>query len=288
MQHIEEAGRPFGRQRLHAAALQPARAEIIAEIERQTDALARRSVVKGLMNIQFAVKDGEVYLIEVNPRASRTVPFVAKAIGAPVAKIAARVMAGEKLADLPAVPRAMLDYIAVKEAVFPLGALPRRRSGAQPRDEVDRRSHGDRPRFRDRVRQGAARRGRRRCRKAARCSSRSRTATSRMILPARAYARRAWLHASSRPAAPQRYLADAGLAGRARQQGRARPAAYRRPDQGRRHRPDLQHHRGLAVAARNPQSIRGSALSAEGSLLHHRRGQRGSGRERSPPCAARA
>ncbi|NWM20038.1 ATP-grasp domain-containing protein, partial [Escherichia coli] len=73
-------------------------AEIIAEIERQTEALARALKVKGLMNIQFAVKDGEVYLIEVNPRASRTVPFVAKAIGIPVAKIASRVMAGEMLA----------------------------------------------------------------------------------------------------------------------------------------------------------------------------------------------
>ncbi|MDE8431636.1 hypothetical protein PCJ44_29030, partial [Klebsiella pneumoniae] len=76
---------------------------IIAEIERQTVALAKALSVVGLMNIQFAVKDGLVYLIEVNPRASRTVPFVAKAIGAPTAKIAARVMAGEKLADLPKV-----------------------------------------------------------------------------------------------------------------------------------------------------------------------------------------
>ena len=74
-------------------------AEIIAEIERQTVALAHALSVVGLMNIQFAVKDGLVYLIEVNPRASRTVPFVAKAIGAPIAKIAARVMAGEKLVN---------------------------------------------------------------------------------------------------------------------------------------------------------------------------------------------
>jgi carbamoyl-phosphate synthase large subunit len=74
--------------------------------------------VKGLMNIQFAVKDGEVYLIEVNPRASRTVPFVAKALGQPVAKIAARVMAGEKLSTFPPFRRD-LPYVAVKEAVFP-------------------------------------------------------------------------------------------------------------------------------------------------------------------------
>jgi carbamoyl-phosphate synthase large subunit len=75
------------------------------------------------MNIQFAVKDGAVYLIEVNPRASRTVPFVAKAIGAPIAKIAARVMAGEKLRDLPQIDR-RIDYFAVKEAVFPFNRFP--------------------------------------------------------------------------------------------------------------------------------------------------------------------
>ena len=88
---------PFRRQRLLAAALL-AGADVVAEIERQTSALARALDVVGLMNVQFAVKDGEVYVLEVNPRASRTVPFVAKATGVPIAKIAARVMAGEKLA----------------------------------------------------------------------------------------------------------------------------------------------------------------------------------------------
>jgi carbamoyl-phosphate synthase large subunit len=75
------------------------------------------------MNIQFAVKDGLVYLIEVNPRASRTVPFVAKAIGAPIAKIASLVMAGQKLKDLPKIDLA-IDHIAVKEAVFPWARFP--------------------------------------------------------------------------------------------------------------------------------------------------------------------
>lgn len=122
LQHIEEAGVHSGDS---ACSIPPYSlpAEIIAEIERQTDALARALMVKGLMNIQFAVKDGEVYLIEVNPRASRTVPFVAKAIGIPVAKIASRVMAGEKLADLPVIDR-NIDYIAVKEAVFPFNKFP--------------------------------------------------------------------------------------------------------------------------------------------------------------------
>ncbi|HZU63339.1 MAG TPA: carbamoyl-phosphate synthase large subunit [Novosphingobium sp.] len=122
MQHIEEAGIHSGDS---ACTLPPYSlgADIIAEMERQARALALALGVKGLMNIQFAVKEGEVYLIEVNPRASRTVPFVAKAIGQPVAKIASRVMAGEKLASFPPFKRD-LPYMAVKEAVFPFARFP--------------------------------------------------------------------------------------------------------------------------------------------------------------------
>jgi carbamoyl-phosphate synthase large subunit len=122
MQHIEEAGVHSGDS---AATLPPYSLpdEIVAEMERQAEALAMALGVVGLMNVQFAVKDGEVYLIEVNPRASRTVPFVAKAIGVPIAKIAARVMAGEKLAGLPPVDW-RIDYMTVKEAVFPFARFP--------------------------------------------------------------------------------------------------------------------------------------------------------------------
>ncbi|WP_395635833.1 carbamoyl-phosphate synthase large subunit [Sphingorhabdus sp.] len=122
LQHIEEAGVHSGDS---ACTIPPYSLpnDIIAEIRRQTELLAVNLHVRGLMNIQFAVKDGEVYLIEVNPRASRTVPFVAKAIGAPIAKIAARVMAGEKLKDLPPI-NLEIDYIAVKEAVFPFDRFP--------------------------------------------------------------------------------------------------------------------------------------------------------------------
>ncbi|MDH4398326.1 carbamoyl-phosphate synthase large subunit [Sphingorhabdus sp.] len=122
LQHIEEAGVHSGDS---ACTIPPysLQADIIAEIRRQTELLAVNLHVRGLMNIQFAVKDNEVYLIEVNPRASRTVPFVAKAIGAPIAKIAARVMAGEKLKDLPPI-NLNIDYIAVKEAVFPFDRFP--------------------------------------------------------------------------------------------------------------------------------------------------------------------
>ncbi|WP_088310014.1 carbamoyl-phosphate synthase large subunit [Novosphingobium sp. B 225] len=122
MQHIEEAGIHSGDS---ACTLPPYSLDqsIIDEMERQAEALALALGVKGLMNIQFAVKGEDVYLIEVNPRASRTVPFVAKAIGQPVAKIAARVMAGEKLSTFPPFKR-KFDYMAVKEAVFPFARFP--------------------------------------------------------------------------------------------------------------------------------------------------------------------
>jgi carbamoyl-phosphate synthase large subunit len=122
LQHIEEAGVHSGDS---ACSIPPysLSKEVIGEIERQTRELALALKVKGLMNVQYAVKEDEVYLIEVNPRASRTVPFVAKAIGRPVAKIAARVMAGEPLTSLGAVGR-VLDYVAVKESVFPFARFP--------------------------------------------------------------------------------------------------------------------------------------------------------------------
>nr|WP_295660168.1 carbamoyl-phosphate synthase large subunit [Polymorphobacter sp.] len=122
LQHIEEAGVHSGDS---ACSIPPHSLgpDIIAEIERQTALLARALEVRGLMNIQFAVKDGEVYLIEVNPRASRTVPFTAKATGIPIAKIAARVMAGESLASFN-LKRPAWKHIAVKEAVFPFARFP--------------------------------------------------------------------------------------------------------------------------------------------------------------------
>jgi carbamoyl-phosphate synthase large subunit len=122
LQHIEEAGVHSGDSAcsIPPHSLSP---ETVREIERQTRELALALKVKGLMNVQFAVKEDEVYLIEVNPRASRTVPFVAKAIGRPVAKIAARVMAGEPLAGFGPIGRD-LNYVAVKESVFPFARFP--------------------------------------------------------------------------------------------------------------------------------------------------------------------
>ncbi|WP_163267895.1 carbamoyl-phosphate synthase large subunit [Chelativorans alearense] len=128
MEHIEEAGIHSGDSAcsLPVHSLSP---DLVDELERQTAALARALKVGGLMNVQYAVKDGEVYVLEVNPRASRTVPFVAKTIGKPIAKIAARIMAGEPLEDAFAHYGAMPDvrnpgHIAVKEAVFPFARFP--------------------------------------------------------------------------------------------------------------------------------------------------------------------
>ncbi|HVZ90767.1 MAG TPA: carbamoyl-phosphate synthase large subunit, partial [Rhizomicrobium sp.] len=117
MEHIEEAGVHSGDS---ACSLPPhsLKPSVIAEIERQTKAMARALNVRGLMNVQYAVQGGDIYVLEVNPRASRTVPFVAKAIGLPVAAVAARVMAGETLASFK-LGKPAPKHISVKEAVMP-------------------------------------------------------------------------------------------------------------------------------------------------------------------------
>jgi len=122
MEHIEEAGIHSGDS---ACALPPHSLgkAAIDELERQTRALALALEVGGLMNVQYAIKNGDIYVLEVNPRASRTVPFVAKVIGVPVAKIAARIMAGETLASF-GLKSAAFDHVGVKEAVFPFARFP--------------------------------------------------------------------------------------------------------------------------------------------------------------------
>jgi len=137
MQHIEEAGVHSGDS---ACAIPPHSlpVAVVDEIERQTAALATALKVRGLMNVQFAVQGTEVYLIEVNPRASRTVPFVAKAVGRPIAKIAARVMAGEALTAFDPIPRE-IGHIAVKQPVFPFARFP----GSDPVLGPEMRSTGE-------------------------------------------------------------------------------------------------------------------------------------------------
>ncbi|MDX1401572.1 MAG: carbamoyl-phosphate synthase large subunit, partial [Kiloniellales bacterium] len=122
MEHIEEAGIHSGDS---ACSLPPHSLpeDVITEISHQAEVLALKLGVVGLMNVQFAVQNGDIYVLEVNPRASRTVPFVAKATGVPVAKVGSQVMAGAKLKsfDMQASKR---DHIAVKEAVFPFARFP--------------------------------------------------------------------------------------------------------------------------------------------------------------------
>ncbi len=122
MEHIEEAGIHSGDS---ACALPPHSLpeSVVEEIGRQTEILAKALSVIGLMNVQFAVQNGDVYILEVNPRASRTVPFVAKATGVPIAKVAARIMAGARLEEFD-LSRTHNAHVAVKETVFPFARFP--------------------------------------------------------------------------------------------------------------------------------------------------------------------
>jgi carbamoyl-phosphate synthase large subunit len=123
MEHIEEAGIHSGDSAcaLPPYTLSPA---TVTELKSQTESLAKALGVVGLMNVQYAIKDADIYVLEVNPRASRTVPFVAKATGVPVAKIGARVMAGARLSDFRLDDQAIAPHVAVKEAVFPFNRFP--------------------------------------------------------------------------------------------------------------------------------------------------------------------
>ena len=158
MEHIEEAGIHSGDS---ASVLPPysLSADLIREIERQTTAMAKELGVVGLMNVQFAIKDHEVYIIEVNPRASRTVPFVSKATGVPLAKLATRVMLGEKLKDLKPWEMRKKGHISVKESVFPFTRFPNVARAARTRNALHRRGHGHRPQLRPGLHEVPAGRG---------------------------------------------------------------------------------------------------------------------------------
>lgn len=123
MEHIEEAGIHSGDSAcaLPPYTLSPA---LVTEVKAETEAMAKAIGVVGLMNVQYAIKDNSIYVLEVNPRASRTVPFVAKATGVPVAKIGARVMAGARLSEFRLDDQVISPHVAVKEAVFPFNRFP--------------------------------------------------------------------------------------------------------------------------------------------------------------------
>jgi carbamoyl-phosphate synthase large subunit len=123
MEHIEEAGVHSGDS---ACSMPPysLSAAIIEEIKLQAKALAKELNVKGLMNVQFAVKDRDVFVLEVNPRASRTIPYVSKAVGIPFAQLAAKIMVGRTLEDMGVTSERVISHVAVKEAVFPFDRFP--------------------------------------------------------------------------------------------------------------------------------------------------------------------
>jgi len=124
MEHIEMAGVHSGDS---ACSLPPfsLTEEETAELTRQTVALAKELGVKGLMNVQYAIREGVIYVLEVNPRASRTVPYISKATGVPLAKIATKVMCGMTLEEVGFTKEVMINHFAVKEAVFPFSRFPR-------------------------------------------------------------------------------------------------------------------------------------------------------------------
>ena len=273
MEHIEEAGIHSGDS---ACSLPPYSLphKIIAEIERQTEAMAKALQVVGLMNVQYAVKDGEVYVLEVNPRASRTVPFVAKATGQPIAKFAARLMAGESLKCA----RHQEEQGQARRGQgsgVPVRALPRRRRDPRTRDALDRRGHGPRPGFRPRLRQEPARRrqqgaGRRRGLRLGQGpgqggAGEAGEAAGRARLQGRGDRRH------------RRFPRQARHRLAAGEQGAGGPAAHRRPDEGRQDPAGLQHRRRRVGADRQLHAAAHRA-DEQDRLLHHGRRRQGLGR----------
>jgi len=123
MEHIEEAGVHSGDSACSLPSVSISKKNL-KEIEKQTRLLAHELKVKGLINIQFAVKDNQIYILEVNPRASRTIPFVSKSIGVPLAKLATKVMTGMMLVELNFTKQIQPTHYSVKEAVFPFLKFP--------------------------------------------------------------------------------------------------------------------------------------------------------------------
>ena len=154
MEHIEQAGVHSGDSgcSLPPNGLSP---EIQDELRAQTRKLAKALNVIGLMNIQFAIQSGVIYILEVNPRASRTVPFVSKATGIPLAKVAARVMTGKTLAKQGRTVERIPPYFSVKEAVFPFIKFPEADPDPGAGNEIDGRSDGHGPYLRRGLRQSA-------------------------------------------------------------------------------------------------------------------------------------
>ena len=247
-------------------------AETQAELKEQTRKLARALKVVGLMNIQFAIQNGVVYILEVNPRASRTVPFVSKATGVPLAKMAARVMAGAKLKELGLTSERVPQVLRGQGIGVPVREVPGGRSDSRPGDEIDRRSDGHRAVVRRGVCEGAAR-------------LRRHAADARRVPDQRARTRQA-RGGDARAATGGAGLRDRrdvghreGDYGRGnslpqRQQGARRSPAHRRHDQERRDLADREHDRRQAGDFRVALDPSRGGAQARHVLHDRRRGAR--------------
>ena len=288
MEHIEQAGVHSGDSgcSLPPNGLSP---EIQDELRLQTRKLAKALNVVGLMNIQFAIQSGVIYILEVNPRASRTVPFVSKATGIPLAKVAARVMTGKSLASSGADHGADPALLFGQGSGVPVRQVSRGRSDPGTGDEIHRRGHGHRPHLRRSLCQGAGRLGRHPADAGAVLRQRARPGQARGGA-ARADADRARL----RNRGHRRYRAGP-RAGRRRlpasQQGARGSPSRRRYDKKRRGGVDREHHRRQAGGARVALDSSRSGRQ-KGDLLHDRgrrardlRCARSSGRYRSQSTA---
>ena len=195
------------------------------------------------MNVQYAIKDGDIYVLEVNPRASRTVPFVAKVIGLPVAKIAARIMAGETLASFKLQKPPEFDHVGVKEAVFPFARFPGVDTVLGPEMKSTGEVMGIDRIFAIAFAKSQLGGGTRAAARGHRVRLGARTPTSRAC-----WRRSGLLVALGfkviATSGTQRYLAEQGLPAEQDQQGAGRPAAHRRRHQKRRGPAGFQHHRG--------------------------------------------
>ena len=134
LEHIEQAGVHSWRLGLYSSPQTLSR-NILGKIEEITKTISKKLKIVGFINIQFAIKDDKIYVIEVNPRASRTIPFISKAIGVPLANLATKVMLGKKLKNYRK-KSSMLNYVCVKESVFPFDRFPWRRYNTRTRNEI--------------------------------------------------------------------------------------------------------------------------------------------------------
>ena len=246
--------------------------KVLSDIRHATKAMAKALEVRGLMNVQFAVKGDDVYVLEVNPRASRTVPFVSKAIGVPLAKLAAKIMAGKTLTELGFTEEILPEAFLGQGAGLSVSALSGKRHDARPRDEIDRRSHGHRYRSRPRLREIADGRAaaaaevgqhlhqRERCRQTARRPAGARFHRARF----RHY----------RDERNGRDLERRRDSGHARLQAARRPPACARPDHERRRPAHHQHAERQDPARRRTEDAQRRALHQNPDHHHDARGAR--------------